>query len=56
VPINIVGTRKIFPKGSYLPRLAKGKLVIGEPVLFTDESPKERTAFLENAVLNLSKQ
>jgi 1-acyl-sn-glycerol-3-phosphate acyltransferase len=41
IPIGLIGTYKILPKGKYIPRLKRAKITIGKPIYF-DKYYKKR--------------
>jgi 1-acyl-sn-glycerol-3-phosphate acyltransferase len=43
VPIGLIGTFKILPKGKMMPKLKKAKMNIGKPIYFDEYSNKKIT-------------
>ncbi len=54
VPIRILGMEKIHPRGSWLPKKGKCKVIFGKPLEFTTETPSEIVEISRKAILNLT--
>lgn len=53
VPVTLIGDHDVFPRGAWIPRLRKLRVVIGEPILIPKDLSREEVSEKINTVMSV---